>query len=218
MEYGELIKSRRNHFTWDYTQTVEKQTIVDVFEEVYLNVPTKNLMYPYEVTLYQNDNTEARKELMTIVHRNMAHDAETDPGNPQMLAPWIIGIGQREVVELETRYDPIYRRNVTSVDRMDSFEAGMLATYIMLGLQNRGLNTGISQNCCNDPDRCAEIIGATRPTIFLIGVGFGTNDSEYYDPRIDAMKPVPFDINLVQPSRQQKMINGNPAFVDVFKV
>ena len=204
MEYKELIKSRRNHFTWDYDQIVERKTIVDVFEEVYLNVPTKNLMYPYEVTLYKNDNTEARKELMTIVHRNKAYEAERDPGNPQMLAPWIIGIGQKDVVELETRYDPIYRRNPLSVDRMDSFEAGVLLTYIMLGLQNRGVNTGVSQNCCNNPERCAEIIGATNPTIFLIGVGIGTNDSHYYDPRIDAMKPVPFDINVVEPSRKKK--------------
>jgi len=217
MEYLDLIQSRRNHFTWG-TQIPERQIILDVFEEVYLNVPTKNLMYPYEVTLYENSNAEKRKELMTICHRNMAHDAETDPGNPQVLAPWIIGIGQRNVEDLETRYDPVYRRPVPWVDRMDAFEAGMLSTYIMLGLQDKGLNTGISQNCCNDPYRTAELIGADMPTIFIIGVGYGTNDETYFDPRTNKSKPVPFDISKVEPSRRRKFTEGTPSFNDVFKV
>ena len=218
MEYKELIESRRNHFTWDYSKEIPKEDIVEVFEEVYLNVPTKNLMYPYEVTLYKNSDLEKRKEIMTICHRNKSHDAETDPGNPQVLAPWLVGIGQRNVVDLETRYDPVYRRPVPWVDRMDAFEAGMLTTYIMLGLQNRGYNTGISQNCGNDPQRIAELINASMPTIFLIGIGHGTNDETYLDPRTDTIKKVPFNIDFVRPSREQKSTEGKPSFLDVFNI
>lgn len=218
MEYTDLIQSRRNHFTWDYSRAIPKEDIVDVFHEVYMNVPTKNLMYPYVVTLFENSQSAAKDELFTICHRNQAHSVEQDAGNPQMLAPWIIGIGPRDVVHLETRYDPVYRRSNWHVDLMDSFESGMLATYIMLGLQNRGYNTGISQNCVNNPERCAQIIGSPVSLLFLIGVGYGTNDPTYFDPRTLTNKNVPFDINNVPDSRQSKFTEGNPSFTDVFNI
>lgn len=218
MEYKQLIESRRNYFAWIYDKEISKEAIVEVFEEVYMNVPTKNLMYPYNVTLYKNDNLEKRKQLMTICHRNMDHDIERDRGNPQVLAPWIIGISPRDVVELETRYDPIYRRPKEHVVQMDAFEAGMLSTYIMLGLQNRGYNTGISQNCCNDPKGTMEIIDSPTPPIFLIGVGYGSNAETYLDPRTDTIKNVPYTPDVVQPSRERKFTEGNPSFSDIFKL
>jgi hypothetical protein len=218
MEYQQLIESRRNYFAWNYDKEISKEAIVEVFEEVYMNVPTKNLMYPYTVTLYKNDDVEKRKQLMTICHRNTSHDLERDLGNPQVLAPWIIGIGFRDVVDLETRYDPVYRRSEKTVLQMDAFEAGILSTYIMLGLQNRGYNTGISQNCCNDPEGAMEIISSPTPPIFIIGVGYGSNAATYFDPRTDKVKNVPYTPDVVQPSRKQKFTEGNPSFTDVFKI
>jgi len=94
----------------------------------------------------------------------------------------------------------------------------MLTTYIMLGLQNKGYNTGISQNCGNDPQRIAELINASMPTIFLIGIGYGTNDETYLDPRTDTIKKVPFNIDFVRPSREQKSTEGKPSFLDVFNI
>jgi hypothetical protein len=94
----------------------------------------------------------------------------------------------------------------------------MLSTYIMLGLQNRGYNTGISQNCCNDPKGTMEIISSSTPPIFIIGVGHGSNDETYFDPRTDKVKNVPYTPDVVCPSRKQKFTEGNPSFTDVFKI
>ena len=41
MEYQQLIESRRNYFAWNYNREISKESIVEVFEEVYMNVPTK---------------------------------------------------------------------------------------------------------------------------------------------------------------------------------
>ena len=100
----------------------------------------------------------------------------------------------------------------------NAFEAGILSTYIMLGLQNRGYNTGISQNCCNDPEGAMEIISSPTPPIFIIGVGYGSNAATYFDPRIDKVKNIPYTPDVVQPSRKQKFTEGNPSFTDVFKI
>ena len=66
MEYKQLIESRWNRFTWNYDKEISKEAIVEVFEEVYMNVPTKNQMFPYYVTLYKNDDKQKRKDLVTI--------------------------------------------------------------------------------------------------------------------------------------------------------
>jgi hypothetical protein len=220
MEYKQLIESRRNRFTWNYDKEISKEAIVEVFEEVYMNVPTKNQMFPYYVTLYKNDDKQKRKDLVTICHRNVYKDIFTDPGNPQMLAPWIIGISFRNVDELEKRYDPLgdIWRSDDHIKQMNSFEAGMLSTYIILGLHNRGYDTGLCQNCSNDPEGTMKIINSPTPPIFLLGVGYGADDKTYLDPRTNEVKNVPYNIDVAESSRKKKFTEGNPSFTDVFRL
>jgi hypothetical protein len=56
------------------------------------------------------------------------------------------------------------------------------------------------------------------PTIFLIGIGHGTNNETYLDPRTNTIKKVPFNIDFVRPSREQKRTEGKPSFTDVFRL
>ena len=99
-----------------------------------------------------------------------------------------------------------------SVIRYDHVEFGIQATYLMLGLQSRGLNTGITQNCSHNPDRVAELFGVDQPVRLILGVGYASNELEYLDPRTNNIKSVPYDrknIDITYP---------RPAFNEVYKV
>lgn len=209
MEFKDVIESRENTFTWDYTKEVDVQLIKDAMYDAYMQAPTKNLKYPFTIKCIKNDDLERRKEIMTICHRNDIHTIETDTGNPQVLAPYLIGFSQRDVTIAEEQYQPNNRDGKANYDYL---EFGIQATFIMLALQNRGLDTGITQNCCHDSERCAELFGVNRPICLILGVGYATNDLEYLDPRTGAMKRVPYDRNNID------KVYNRPKFEEVYQV
>ena len=211
MDFKDIIEARTNTYTWDYTKEVDVQIIKDVLYDNYMQAPTKNLKYPFTITCIKNDDPERRKEIMTICHRNDEMPAERDRGNPQVLAPYLIGFCQRDVKKAEVQYQ-FYNRTPASVEKYDHLEFGIQAAYIMLGLQNRGLSTGISQNCSHNPERCAELFGADQPIRLILGVGYATNELEYLDPRTGAMKQVPYDRKDID------KIYNRPKFDEVYKV
>jgi hypothetical protein len=211
MDFKEVIQLRTNTYTWDYTKKVDIQIIKDVLYDNYMQAPTKNLKYPFTITCIKNDDPDRRKEIMTICHRNDEMPSETDYGNPQVLAPYLIGFSQRDVTKAEVQYQ-FYNRTPASVERYDHLEFGVQAAYIMLGLQNRGLDTGITQNCSHDGERCAELFGADQPIRLILGVGYASNELEYLDPRTNAMKSVPYDRKNID------QIYNRPSFETVYKV
>ena len=211
MDFNKVISNRTNTFTWDYTKEVDVQLIKDATYDNYMKAPTKNLKYPFVIKVIKNNNLDRRKEIMSICHRNDDMGVETDLGNPQVLAPYLIGFCQRNVLDVEVLYQR-YTRNSESVIRYDHVEFGIQATYLMLGLQSRGLNTGITQNCSHNPDRVAELFGVDQPVRLILGVGYASNELEYLDPRTNSIKSVPYDrknIDIVYP---------RPAFNEVYKV
>ena len=211
MDFNKVISNRTNTFTWDYTKEVDVQLIKDAMYDNYMKAPTKNLKYPFVIKVIKNNDLDRRKEIMSICHRNDDMGVETDRGNPQVLAPYLIGFWQRDVVDAEVLYQH-YNRTPEGVIRYDHVEFGIQATYLMLGLQSRGLNTGITQNCCHNPDRVAELFGADKPVRLILGVGYASNELEYLDPRTNNIKSVPYDrknIDITYP---------RPAFNEVYKV
>ena len=195
MEWSDLIKARENTFAWDYEREVDPQLIKDAMWDTYMQAPTKNLKYPFVAKVIKNDEPERRKEIMAICHRNADLPIETDGGNPQVLAPYLIGFCQRDVRDLEVIHQKTYTRKPEAVVRYDHLEIGIQATYLMLGLKNRGLDTGLSQNCCNNMERTAELFGLDEPVRFLLGVGYskGPGRHKYLDPRTNTYKPIPYD-------------------------
>ena len=201
---------------------------MDVIEEAYKHIPSKNLQFPYQVHLYRNDNPAIRKEIMTICKRNQGLTVEVDPGNPQVLAPWLIGFSARYVADLEIRYEPestkgrldgegINSRRSTVLDdngwdldlaqkQTENIEIGLMSAFIMLGAANAGIQTGMCQNIDGDFNRAEEIFNTDADPKsldfrFLMGIGFGKDPStrpEYFDPRIDKDKPIPFAPNDVE--------------------
>ena len=211
MEWNKLIDERHTTFAWS-DEVPPKELVVEALQEVYNHIPSKNLMFPYQVRLLRNDDPELRKEIFTICHRNQEMDIETDRGNPQVLAPWLLGFNARWVCDLETRYEKTSirgnydglgkgkKRTNDSRDgdqaQTENIEIGLFSAYIMLALANRGIQSGMCQNICNNYERAEEIfkIAEDERAIdfrFIMGVGYGKDRSlshNYYDPRIEKEK------------------------------
>ena len=108
MEWLKIIESRHTTFAWDEHKIPERRQIDEVLNEVYQHVPSKNLQFPYQVRLLRNDDVNIRKEIMTICHRNQDLEAEVDGGNPQVLAPWLLGFNARYCSDTEKRLSLIH--------------------------------------------------------------------------------------------------------------
>lgn len=235
MEWLDLINKRHTTFAWDTTRVPEKELIVEALQEVYAHIPSKNLQFPYQVRLMRNDDPDIRREIMTICHRNQDMPIETDRGNPQVLAPWLLGFNSRWVCDLETRYEENsargnfdgqgYGRKRTNDPHGDqtqteNIEIGIFSAYIMLALANRGIQTGMCQNICNNYARAEQIFRIhedderSMDFRFLMGVGYGHPSNEkpnYYDPRIENERPIPFIPDNVE------IVYPRPNFDDIIK-
>jgi len=234
MDWYNLIEARHTSFAWQ-DSVPDKGLIVDALKEVYQHVPSKNLMFPYQVRLMRNNDPKIRKEIMTICHRNQEMDKETDLGNPQVLAPWLLGFNARWTADLETRYEKTSVRGTYNglgkgqkrtndpegyQTQTENIEIGIFSAYIMLALANRGIQTGMCQNIGNDYKRASEIFMLDEDERaldfrFIMGIGYAKDIEtrhRYFDPRIDNNKTIPFapvNVELAYP---------RPNFDDVIKV
>lgn len=244
MEWLDIIENRHTTFAWQEDKIPTEEELIDVLQEVFAHIPSKNLQFPYQVRLLRNDDPEIRKEIMTICKRNDHMTDEEDKGNPQILAPWLIGFCSRWVADLESRYETesirgldtfelpkigTRERKVKVKDRQGSeqgqvqtenIEIGIMSTYIMLAMANRGIQTGMCQNIQRDYTRAEEIFDIDSDVRnldfrFIMGVGYGKDidtKHEYFDPRIDKLKNIPF-----KPTNVEK-VYPRPNFDDVIKV
>lgn len=234
MEWKDVIEKRHTTFAWS-DEVPDKELIVDALKEVYTHIPSKNLIFPYQVRLLRNDDPAIRKEFIDICHRNLELDKETDPGNPQVLAPWLLGFNSRWCADLDRRYEKTShrgqmnglgekQRRTNDPDghqaQSENIEIGIFSAYIMLALANRGIQSGMCQNICMNYERAEEIfkIHEDERAIdfrFLMGVGYGKDRSvrhNYHDLRIGKDKPIPFapvDLETIYP---------RPKFEDIIKV
>ena len=175
-EFTNVLQDRHTTFAWDQDKVPSEELLLDVLNEVYQHVPSKNLMFSYQIRLLKNDNDEIRKKVMTICQRNASHTLEEDRGNPQVLAPWLIGFNARWVSDLEKRYEHdskrgelnglgTNQRRTGASDKIttdeakflsagqtqnENIEIGIASAFIMLAMANRGIQTGMCQNICRD--------------------------------------------------------------------
>ena len=232
MDWNEVIEKRHTTFAWDEERIPSEELLLDILSEVYQNIPSKNLMFSWQARLLRNDDPEVRKRLMTICQRNAHMTMEEDRGNPQVLAPWLIGFNARWVGDLEKRWETESKRGelngfgknqrrTGASDKLSESEAislsngqtqnenieiGIASAYIMLAMANRGIQTGMCQNICNDYKYAEELFEVDDDERgmdfrFIMGVGYGKDietQHEYYDPRIDKMKKIPFPPSIVE--------------------
>lgn len=234
MDWLKLIEERHTTFAWADT-VPDKNLILDALHEVHQHIPSKNLMFPYQVRLLRNDDPEIRKEIMTICHRNQEMHKDVDHGNPQVLAPWLLGFNSRWISDLETRYEKTSKRGEFNglgigqkrtndsngvQSQTENIEIGIFSAYIMLSLANRGIQTGMCQNICNNYTRAEEIFKLAEDERaldfrFIMGVGYAKDRQvrhDYLDPRVEKYKPIPFapvDVHTAYP---------RPNIDDVIKI
>tara|TARA_B100000900_G_scaffold366926_1_gene343105 strand:- start:9540 stop:10250 length:711 start_codon:yes stop_codon:yes gene_type:complete len=215
LDWLNIIKNRHTTFSWFEDSIPSKEIIKEALQEVYTHIPSKNLQFPYQVRLLRNNNPELRKEIMTICQRNAHMTIEEDKGNPQVLAPWLLGFNSRWVGDLETRYEKESDRGKLdgygigkertndphgNQTRTENIEIGIFSAYIMLALANRGIQTGMCQNIIKQKKRAGEIFKIFEDPRaiefrFIMGVGYGKDIAthhEYYDPRTSTNKNIPF--------------------------
>jgi nitroreductase len=212
MDWNELIKKRHTNFAWS-DEVPSDEILKEVCEEVYLHVPSKNLKFPYVVTIMKNDNPDVRKEIMTICHRNKDKTIDEDLGNPQVLAPILFGFSRRDYKSLETLHQKTYTWTEESLDRYGFLEIGIVATYLVLALTVRGINTGFCQNINQNSKRAQELFGSEFPIQLVVGAGYskGPGIQHYIDPRNDETRRTPYD-----PVDVDK-IYKRPEFDSIFK-
>lgn len=189
MDWKTLIQTRKTNYLWEDTP-VSKEIITDACKEVYNYVPSKNRKFPYVVTVQSNNDPEIKKEIMTICHRNLDLTAEDDPGNPQVLAPTLIAFSRRDFKDLETKYQKTYTWTDETLERRGFLEIGIVATYLMLALTTRGVQTAFCQNIGQDAYRAKEIFGTEYPVRLLMAVGYERKEdsNEFLDPRTNKSK------------------------------
>lgn len=189
MDWNDLIAQRHNAFAWQERE-VNINLIKESMQQVFNFAPSKNQKYPFIIKLIKN-NQSRKKQLMTICHRNLDLDVENDRGNPQVLAPYLIGFCERNVSELEkTKED--YRDNDDIVN-YSCLEMGLQAAYLMLALANKGLDTGIC-SCIQDQIQAGELFGLPNKCKLILGIGYskGTGSFDYLDPRTNKTKQIPY--------------------------
>lgn len=215
MEWANLIEKRHTTFAWDEDRVPTKDIIEEAIKEVLLHIPSKNQQFPYQVRMLRNNNPEIRKEIFTICHRNKDLEAQDDPGNPQVLAPWLLGFNARWCADTEVRYEKNSDRgkvngfgkgNLRTNDphghqaQTENIEIGLFSAYIMLALANRGIQSGMCQNVCNDYETMTQIFNLAEDDKaldfrFIMGIGYGKDPDirhEFLDPRVNKTKPIPF--------------------------
>lgn len=235
MDWVQIIENRHTTFAWDEERIPSKDLILEVLQEVYQHIPSKNLQFPYQVRLYRNNDPVVRKEIMTICHRNQDMSIIEDRGNPQVLAPWLLGFNARWCCDSETRfetnskrgkYDGFGKKQNRTNDyeggqtQTENIEIGIFSAYTMLALANRGIQSGMCQNICNDYNRAEQIFKLSEDERaldfrFLMGIGYGKDPSghhEYIDPRIDSKRKIPF------PPTRVEEVYPRVNFNDIIKV
>jgi len=233
MEWLELIEERHTTFAWDEERIPKKELIIEALQEVHTHIPSKNLMFPYQVRLYRHNDAAKRKRLMEICLRNGSLSTEDDPGNPQVLAPWILLFNSRYCSDLEGRFDTKSPRakldglgsgktrtpghQTTKQIQTENIEIGIFSAFIMLALANRGIQSGMCQNLCNDYPAVEEMFPISHDERaldlrFLIGVGYGKDryvHYDYFDPRVDIVKKIPYPPGIVD------KVYGRPSFNNI---
>jgi len=235
MEWNNLVEARHTTFAWDEDNIPSEELIVEILEEVYTHIPSKNLQFPYQVRLLRNNDINIQKEIMTICHRNKEMDIQEDRGNPQVLAPWLLGFNARWVGDLEVRHETTskrgkldglgkHKKRTNDTDggqtQTENIEIGIFSAYVMLALANQGIQTGMCQNICRNYDRAEEIFNIhdderALDFRFIMGIGYGKDPSIHYtynDPRVDKERKIPF------PPTRVEEVYPRPAFNDIVKV
>lgn len=196
-DWKNMIENRHTTFAWS-DKEVSKQVIQDILDDFHTYCPSKQSMMPYTISVLDWSNPDLRNKIFSYAHRDEERGVDTDMGNPQTLAPWLLAFTQRPPVEDEEYFQ--YEDSPDYFTRSSLLEIGIATSFIVWSAAARGLNTGYC-GCLNELEGGSRNIAKllhpkeTNPLepVVLLGIGYKdeTNPETYFDPRIQDQKILP---------------------------
>jgi hypothetical protein len=113
----------------------------------------------------------------------------SDIRNPQVLAPYIFVFSQRSLnsseIGLNAEMCDLHKaRNVSEN------EIGLASMFTVLSAASKGLDTGFCA-CIRNGDVIAKRLGHIGPVLLYVGIGYSSNEKEYFNPIIHKLMDIP---------------------------
>lgn len=187
MNFDSIMEKRKTNFSWSQ-QTVDKVLIKHIIETVIDSVPSKQNKFPYTIDVLDWSDPALRNDIFFHTHRDINESVKTDPGNPQTLAPMLLvfthrNMSNEDIGKQTELHEEEYKENIGNL------EIGIVSTMLMLSFENVGLATGFCQ-CINDKSVLGKKLNRDK-VVLMMGVGYPSDASTYFDPRINAQKNIP---------------------------
>jgi hypothetical protein len=187
MDFNSIIKTRKTNFSWS-DQEVSKQLITDIITNVISCVPSKQNKFPYTIDVFDWSDPELRNNIFFHTHRDVNESVNTDPGNPQTLAPILLAFTHRIMSDTDIG-SQVELNEEGYKSKIGDLEIGIVSTMLMLAFEDAGLSTGFCQ-CINEKDVLGKKLNRNK-VVLMIGVGYPGDAATYLDPRINAQKKIP---------------------------
>lgn len=190
--FSDLIKERKTTFTWS-NKKVSQETVEDILLDLHMYAPSKQNRMPYYLDVLDWKDPDLRHNIFEWCWREPKHDAQTDAGNPQTLAPYLFCFTPR-----------ISHNPDDNALEEAMVEIGIASSFIIWNAQSRGLSTGYCA-CIQEPTYIANALGRKEKVRLLLGLGYkDENATTYFDPRIKDQKDIPAD-NSYHKSNQENI-------------
>lgn len=172
MEFLDALSRRRNTSSWG--ETVPSREKIDaIVDALHDFSPSKQSGVRYNLHIYRNDNEDAKMNIYKGVRASYYEEYPNGRYNPQVLAPWLLILTDRE--------------NAKPTENDVWMDLGIATATIVYAASSLGLDTGL----CRCMTYAEEYIVPTlkfRPGM-IIGVGYASGDEQYYCPVYKKMLP-----------------------------
>jgi hypothetical protein len=195
MNFDSIIENRKTNFSWS-NQEVDKKLITNTITKVINCVPSKQNKFPYTIDVFDWSDPNLRNDMFFHTHRDVTESVTTDPGNPQTLAPILLTFTHR-IMTNEDIGSQVELKEEGYKSTISELEIGIVSTMLMLAFEDAGLSTGFCQ-CINEKDVLGKKLNRDR-VVLMMGVGYPSNSTTYFDPRINAQKKIPAYSNKKPP-------------------
>lgn len=200
MDWQDIIKTRKTAFTFS-DKDISKETVNEMLDELHQYMPSKQNKMPFQISVLDWSDPNLRNWIFQDCHRNENHSVEEDVGNPQVLAPWLFAFSVRSLSDEEI-LDNVECKSDAYMSKQGNIEIGIASSFIVYQAQSRGFATGYC-GCIRNPDEMGKRLGHHNRINVLLGMGYPELKEEYFDPRINAYRPVPHD-HVFHKTRQPK--------------
>ena len=201
MEWQDIIRTRKTTFTFA-DKLVDKTIVDEILQELHDFMPSKQNKMPFEISVLDWSNADLRHWIFQDCHRDDLATVEEDTGNPQILAPWLFAFSVRSLSDEEI-LDNSECKSDAYMSKQGNIEIGIASSFIVYNAQSRGLATGYC-GCIRTPDEMGQRLGHQNRINVLLGLGYPETKDQYFDPRINANRPIPHD-HAFHKTRQPKV-------------